>query len=171
MSVRGVEANEASRFVDHTLATPWETLLSDLEAALRSLLTAGDCVTRINIYYYGLTYRFEKRRADAGGARRSHSHSHSHSHNHSHIHSQSQRPSQNQSQNESQGRMHTEHKEDRDFSWLHVAYNITWFILFSHNTQSSDYSQTYRATGNLCHIVLLSYVLLFYVLLNPMKPY
>ena len=34
--VRGVETNEFSRFVDHTLATPWEGLVSDIEKALRS---------------------------------------------------------------------------------------------------------------------------------------
>lgn len=34
--VRGVETNEFSRFVDHTLATPWEALVSDIEKALRA---------------------------------------------------------------------------------------------------------------------------------------
>lgn len=35
--VSGVETNEFSRFVDHTLATPWETLISDIEKAIRSM--------------------------------------------------------------------------------------------------------------------------------------
>jgi hypothetical protein len=34
---KGVETNEYSRFVDHTLATPWETFISDIEKSLRLL--------------------------------------------------------------------------------------------------------------------------------------
>jgi hypothetical protein len=36
-SVRGVEVNEFSRFIDHTLATPWETFVSDIEKRLKTV--------------------------------------------------------------------------------------------------------------------------------------
>lgn len=35
--VKGVETNENSRFVDHTMATPWEEFVNDLELSFRSL--------------------------------------------------------------------------------------------------------------------------------------
>lgn len=34
-NVKGVEVNEFSRFVDHTLATSWESLIADIEKSLR----------------------------------------------------------------------------------------------------------------------------------------
>lgn len=84
-TVHGVETNEASRycignptrnnqshliftvfshrFIDHTLATPWETLVSDLESALRTMLKTGQSEAKVDIYYQGLTYKLEKRKA------------------------------------------------------------------------------------------------------------
>lgn len=86
-AVHGVETNEASRyadlwwypslvkklinysfrvlfrFIDHTLATPWETLVSDLESALRTLFKSGQSEAKVDIYYQGLTYKLEKRKS------------------------------------------------------------------------------------------------------------
>jgi len=61
--VHGVETNEASRFIDHTVATPWETLLNDIETALRTVSKTGEAGAKVDIYYYGLTYKLEKRKS------------------------------------------------------------------------------------------------------------
>lgn len=52
---KGVETNEFSRFVDHTLATPWETLISDIEKSLRllnKLYNACETSTLIELNVY-----------------------------------------------------------------------------------------------------------------------
>lgn len=92
------------RFIDHTLATPWETLVSDIELALRNF--RSDSPHKVDIYYFGLTYKLEKRRSSSTSKR----------------------------------------EISRGFLWLSTTYNINWFILFSHATQSNDYHCSQRAT-------------------------
>eukprot|EP01032_Pedospumella_encystans_P008971 gene8971-10591_t len=62
-AIHGVETNVASRFIDHTVATPWESLLNDIESALRTVSKAGEIGVKVDILYNGLTYRLEKRRS------------------------------------------------------------------------------------------------------------
>jgi hypothetical protein len=98
------------RFIDHTLATPWETLVSDIEGALRSLSRA-EAANKVDIYYYGLTYRLEKRRSTT------------------------------------LKKVESKTKEStRDFLWLLTTFNINWFMLLSHATNSNDYRAAYRQT-------------------------
>eukprot|EP01032_Pedospumella_encystans_P010343 gene10343-12095_t len=114
-AIHGVETNVASRFIDHTVATPWESLLNDIESALRTVSKAGEIGVKVDIFYNGLTYRLEKRRS-----------------------------ANNQKKIESTVSV----KSDRvkDFTWLHSAYNIGWFVLFSQGHNSADYHASYRTT-------------------------
>lgn len=83
--VVGVETNESSRFIDHTLATPWEELIVSLENSIKALIegemlhnysigSRGDSITsayggsssssplnHIDIQYSGQHYRLERR--------------------------------------------------------------------------------------------------------------
>lgn len=68
--VKGVETNEFSRFIDHTLATPWETFISDVEKTLRSIQThrslSQSNSSRGTIEYAGI--EFEVQKAIVGGS-------------------------------------------------------------------------------------------------------
>lgn len=84
--------------------------MSDIEVGLRSL-NRVEAVNKVDIYYYGLTYRLEKRRS---------------------VNSKK-----------------TEQKSKdvpRDYLWLLTAFNINWFMILSHATQSNDYHASYRPT-------------------------
>eukprot|EP01038_Epipyxis_sp_PR26KG_P012201 gene12201-16344_t len=81
--VKGVETNESSRFIDHTFATPWESFVSDIENALKQLLSPGTTVNgagtnspignnresklenhKIEIIYLGLSYIIQKKKIE-----------------------------------------------------------------------------------------------------------
>eukprot|EP01035_Chromulina_nebulosa_P027173 gene27173-35693_t len=66
--VHGVETNAASRFIDHTQATPWESLVSDIEKGIkvlqkRSVYTMNQAT--IEIFFLTLPFSLRKIKNDS----------------------------------------------------------------------------------------------------------
>ena len=56
--VAGVETNEASRFVDYTIATSWEQVMADIESYTKKIMKEESKVNPIEINYEGQTFQF-----------------------------------------------------------------------------------------------------------------
>ena len=59
LTMLGVEENEASRFVDYTVATPWEAFVAEIEQTLKAwhAKAEGLCTSLLTCHY---KYRYQR---------------------------------------------------------------------------------------------------------------